>query len=159
MAGGFLADRFCKRSVMLGVKIFELLIMSLVFAGLWSWNKYLLLAGVFFMGLHSAIFGPSKYGSLPELLPQKKLSWGNGILELGTFMAIILRTVAAAVRPEQIRGRQWLSGVVLVVASPFSGSSHVLASRRFRRRIPLKKFNPNFPAEIDASAPRDARRP
>ena len=42
------------------------------------------------MGTHSAIFGPSKYGSLPELLPERKLSWGNGILELGTFMAIIL---------------------------------------------------------------------
>ena len=46
MAGGFLADRFSKRSVMLGVKVFELLIMSLVFAGLWTWNKHLLLAGV-----------------------------------------------------------------------------------------------------------------
>ena len=71
MAGGFLADRFSKRSVMLGVKIFELLIMSLVLAGLWTWNKNLLLAGVFLMGTHSAFFGPSKYGSLPELLPEK----------------------------------------------------------------------------------------
>ena len=42
------------------------------------------------MGIHSAIFGPSKYGLLPELVPTEKLSWGNGILELGTFMAIIL---------------------------------------------------------------------
>src|ERR1041385_5300378 len=95
MAGGFLADRFSKRSVMLGVKVFELGIMALVLAGLWNWDKNLLLAGVFLMGTHSAIFGPSKYGSLPELLPEKKLSWGNGILELGTFMAIILGTVAA----------------------------------------------------------------
>ena len=39
MAGGFLADRFSKRSVMLGVKIFELFIMSVVFAGLWTWNQ------------------------------------------------------------------------------------------------------------------------
>src|SRR5471032_488683 len=61
MAGGFLADRFSKRSVMLGVKVFEMLIMSLVFAGLWTWNKNLLLAGVFLMGTHSAFFGPSKY--------------------------------------------------------------------------------------------------
>ena len=115
MAGGFLADRCSKRSVMLGVKLFEMLIMSLVFAGLWEWNKNLLLTGVFLMGTHSAVFGPSKYGSLPELLPEKKLSWGNGILELGTFMAIILGTVAAALMSEHFRGRQWLSGVVLVV--------------------------------------------
>jgi acyl-[acyl-carrier-protein]-phospholipid O-acyltransferase/long-chain-fatty-acid--[acyl-carrier-protein] ligase len=50
----------------------------------------LVLVCLFFMGLHSAIFGPSKYGSLPELLPEKKLSWGNGVLELGTFLGIVL---------------------------------------------------------------------
>ncbi len=67
------------------------------------------------MGTHSAFFGPSKYGSLPELLPEKKLSWGNGILELGTFMAIILGTVAAAADVANIfTDEQWLSGVVLI---------------------------------------------
>ena len=45
------------------------------------------------MGTHSAIFGPSKYGLLPELLPEQKLSWGNGVLELGSFLAIIRGTV------------------------------------------------------------------
>ena len=48
------------------------------------------MTAIFLMGTHSAIFGPSKYGLLPELLPEKKLSWGNGVLELGTFLAIIL---------------------------------------------------------------------
>ena len=48
------------------------------------------------MGVHSAFFGPSKYGLLPELLPEKQLSWGNGLLELGTFVAIILGFPAAA---------------------------------------------------------------
>src|SRR6267142_586654 len=109
MAGGFLADRFRKRSVMLGVKVFELFIMLLVLAGLWTMNKHLLLASVFLMGTHSAFFGPSKYGSLPELLPERKLSWGNGILELGTFMAIILGTVAAAVLSQKLHGEQWVS--------------------------------------------------
>ena len=147
MTGGFLADRFSKRSVMLGVKIFELFIMSLVFAGLWSWNKYLLLAGVFLMGTHSAIFGPSKYGSLPELLPEKKLSWGNGILELGTFMAIILGIVAAAAMSEQFRGRQWLSGVVLIALAVI-GFIACLGITKIPAANPAKKFNLNFPAEI-----------
>ena len=147
MAGGFLADRFSKRSVMLGVKIFELLIMSLVFAGLWSWNKNLLLASVFLMGTHSAVFGPSKYGSLPELLPGKKLSWGNGVLELGTFMAIILGTVAAAMMSEHFRGRQWLSGVILVVLA-VAGFFSCLGITKIPAANPQKKFNPNFPAEI-----------
>ena len=147
MAGGFLADRFRKRSVMLGVKFFELLIMSLVLAGLWAWNKNLLLASVFLMGTHSAFFGPSKYGSLPELLPDRKLSWGNGILELGTFMAIILGTVAAAVMAQQFHGRQWLSGLILIVLAVI-GLVACLNITKIPAANPQKKFNANFPAEI-----------
>jgi acyl-[acyl-carrier-protein]-phospholipid O-acyltransferase/long-chain-fatty-acid--[acyl-carrier-protein] ligase len=147
MGGGFLADRFSKRSVMLGVKTFELLIMAVVFAGLLTWNKYLLLGSVFLMGTHSAIFGPSKYGSLPELLPDKKLSWGNGILELGTFMAIILGTVAAALMSENFRGRQWLSGIVLIILAVV-GFIACLNITKIPAADPSRKFHANFPAEI-----------
>jgi acyl-[acyl-carrier-protein]-phospholipid O-acyltransferase/long-chain-fatty-acid--[acyl-carrier-protein] ligase len=147
MAGGFLADRFSKRSVMLGVKVFEMLIMSLVFAGLWTLDKNLLLAGVFLMGTHSAFFGPSKYGSLPELLPEKKLSWGNGILELGTFMAIILGTVAAAILSQKLQGRQWISGLVLIALAIF-GFVSCLGITKIPAANPQKKFTPNFPAEV-----------
>jgi acyl-[acyl-carrier-protein]-phospholipid O-acyltransferase/long-chain-fatty-acid--[acyl-carrier-protein] ligase len=147
MAGGFLADRFSKRSVMLGVKVFELLIMSLVLAGLWTLNKNLLLASVFLMGTHSAFFGPSKYGSLPELLPEKKLSWGNGILELGTFMAIILGTVAAAILSQKLRGDQWISGLLLIALAMF-GFITCLGITKVPAANPQKKFNPNFPVEV-----------
>jgi len=47
-----------------------------------------LLTVVYLMSVQSAFFGPSKYSLLPEMLPESKLSWGNGILSLGTFMAI-----------------------------------------------------------------------
>jgi acyl-[acyl-carrier-protein]-phospholipid O-acyltransferase/long-chain-fatty-acid--[acyl-carrier-protein] ligase len=147
MAGGFLADRFSKRSVMLGVKIFELGVMSLVLAGLAWTDKNLLLAGVFLMGMHSAFFGPSKYGSLPELLPERKLSWGNGVLELGTFMAIILGTVTAALLAEQFRGRQWISGVLLIFLA-LAGLAACLGITRVPAADPARKFHPNFPAQI-----------
>src|SRR5476651_155784 len=147
MAGGFLADRFSKRSVMLGVKMFELLIMSLVFTGLWTLNKNLLLASVFLMGTHSAFFGPSKYGSLPELLPERKLSWGNGLLELGTFMAIILGTVAAAVLSQQLRCSQWVSGLILI-ALAVVGLISCLQITKIPAANPQKKFTLNFPAEV-----------
>jgi len=147
MTGGFLADRFSKRSVMLGVKICELGIMTIVLIGLAAWNAHLLLAGVFLMGTHSAIFGPSKYGSLPELLPEKKLSWGNGIIELGTFMAIILGTVAAAAMSQAFRGHQWFSGVLLI-ALAVVGLISCLQITKVPAANPQKKFNPNFPAEI-----------
>jgi acyl-[acyl-carrier-protein]-phospholipid O-acyltransferase / long-chain-fatty-acid--[acyl-carrier-protein] ligase len=147
MAGGFLADRCSKRSVMLGVKMFELVIMSLVFAGLWTLNKNLLLASVFLMGTHSAFFGPSKYGSLPELLPERKLSWGNGILELGTFMAIIFGTVAAAILSQKLRGEQWVSGLVLIALAVF-GFVTCLGITKIPAANPQKKFSANFPAEV-----------
>jgi acyl-[acyl-carrier-protein]-phospholipid O-acyltransferase/long-chain-fatty-acid--[acyl-carrier-protein] ligase len=147
MAGGFLADRFSKRSVMLGVKIFELAVMALVLAGLWRTDKHFLLAGVFLMGTHSAFFGPSKYGSLPELLPERNLSWGNGILELGTFMAIILGTVTAALMAEKFHGRQWISGILLI-ALAFVGLTTCLGITRIPAADPAKKFHPNFLRQI-----------
>ena len=77
MTGGFLADRFSKRRVVLGVKVFEIFVMSLVLFSLASRHLYLTIFCVFLMAVHSAIFGPSKYGLLPELLPEKKLSSWN----------------------------------------------------------------------------------
>ena len=147
MAGGFLADRFSKRSVMLGVKIFELAIMSLVLFGLWKLNKNVLLGCVFLMGTHSAFFGPAKYGSLPELLPERKLSWGNGILELGTFVAIILGTAAAAILSQRLDGRQWVSGFILIGLAVV-GFCTCLGITRVPAADPAKRFNANFPAEV-----------
>jgi MFS family permease len=71
MAGGFFADRFSKRDVTVTIKCAEIAIMSIAMIGLWRHNIPLMLASVFLMSMHSAFFGPSKYGLLPELLPEK----------------------------------------------------------------------------------------
>jgi acyl-[acyl-carrier-protein]-phospholipid O-acyltransferase/long-chain-fatty-acid--[acyl-carrier-protein] ligase len=71
------------------------------------------LSAVFMMGCHSAIFGPSKYGILPEVLPHDRLSWGNGILELLTFLGIILGTVAGAFFAEALAGVPGVAGLIL----------------------------------------------
>ena len=71
MTGGFFADHFSKRRVVLGVKVFEVFVMSLALFSLATRQLYLTIFCVFLMGVHSAIFGPSKYGLLPELLPEK----------------------------------------------------------------------------------------
>src|SRR5437867_4452611 len=114
MAGGYLADRYSKRTITICVKIFEVVVMTVALAGL-AWGYLpLLLACVFLMGTHSAFFGPSKYGLLPELLPERRLSWGNGLLELGTFMAIILGTVAAGFMATLFRHNQSWSGLLLM---------------------------------------------
>jgi len=143
MAGGHLADRYSKRSVMIGVKVFELGVMAFAMVGFifdnWRW----LLAGVFFMGIHSAIFGPSKYGSLPEQLPEKRLSWGNGLIELGTFVAIILGMIVAGELADKFGHRQVISGVILMTLAGLGflcslGVQHVPAAD------PKHVFEPNF---------------
>ncbi len=114
MYGGFLADCYSKRLVTLWTKIGEVVIMMLVTLAFWSGNLYFSMALLFLTGAQAAVFSPSKYGILPELLPEKKLSWGNGVLELTTFVAIILGTVAGAVLVEDLRTRLYLAGLVLV---------------------------------------------
>ncbi len=147
MAGGFLADRFSKRTVSIGVKVFEIGVMLAALSGLYLHQLPLLLSCVFLMGMHSAFFGPSKYGLLPELLPEHRLSWGNGLLELGTFMAIILGTVAAAFLSTHFRAQPAWSGVFLMLLAGL-GLATSLGISRVPAAAPLKKFQPNFPAEV-----------
>lgn len=142
MTGGFLADRYSKRSVMTAVKFCEIGIMTLALAGLAFGNVFLQIASVFLMGVHSAIFGPSKYGSLPELLPEKKLSWGNGILELGTFMAIITGTMLGGILFDSFKGQQHFSGFVLIALAAF-GLMTSFGVTKIPAANPAKKFNPN----------------
>ena len=143
MAGGFLADRFSKRTISVGVKVFEIAVMLLALAGLIRESMPVLLVCVFLMGVHSAFFGPSKYGLLPELLPEKKLSWGNGLLEFGTYTAIILGTVAAGLMAEHFRGHQGRSGVILI-ALAFIGLTVSLGITRIPAADPNRKFHANF---------------
>jgi acyl-[acyl-carrier-protein]-phospholipid O-acyltransferase/long-chain-fatty-acid--[acyl-carrier-protein] ligase len=89
---GHLADVYSKRSILVTVKVFEIIIMALACVAFFFGHIGPMLAIVFLMGLHAAFFSPSKYGILPEMLSEKDLSRGNGLLEMSTFMAIILGT-------------------------------------------------------------------
>jgi acyl-[acyl-carrier-protein]-phospholipid O-acyltransferase / long-chain-fatty-acid--[acyl-carrier-protein] ligase len=147
MAGGFLADRFSKRSVTIGVKVFEIFVMFLALTGLATKHLYLTISCVFLMGVHSAFFGPSKYGLLPELLPERKLSWGNGILELGTFLAIIGGTVAGGWLCKTFSTQPAWSGMLLVALAVFGlftsfGITPVAAAD------PAKQFRANLLADL-----------
>jgi acyl-[acyl-carrier-protein]-phospholipid O-acyltransferase / long-chain-fatty-acid--[acyl-carrier-protein] ligase len=143
MSGGYLADRFSKRTICVGVKAFEILVMSIALVGFIEVRLPLLLFCVFLMGVHSAFFGPSKYGLLPELLPEKKLSWGNGLLELGTFTAIILGIVASGLMAEHFRGHQGRSGAILI-ALAVAGLIISLGIARVPAADPQRKFQANF---------------
>lgn len=86
---GHLADLVSKRRVLIGVKLFEIAIMLFGLTTLLSnWTEGMLLV-VFLMGLHATIFGPAKYGIVPEMLGDRDLSRGNALLEMSTFVAIV----------------------------------------------------------------------
>ena len=147
MGGGFLADRFSKRSVTIGVKFFEIFVMFIALAGLLMNQIYITIGGVFLMGVHSAIFGPSKYGLLPEMLAEKKLSWGNGVLELGTFLAIIGGTVAGGWLCKTFSSAPEWSGIILIGLAT-AGLFASFGIAKVPAADPAKKFNANFIREL-----------
>jgi len=147
MAGGYFADHFSKRSVTIGIKVFEIFCHA---AGVERAGGQSALAGHrlrFLMEVHSAIFGPSKYGLLPELLPERRLSWGNGVLELGTFISIIGGTVVGALLCKAFAGRQGWSGAVLVGLAGL-GLFTSLGISKVPAADPAKKFRANFLADL-----------
>jgi acyl-[acyl-carrier-protein]-phospholipid O-acyltransferase/long-chain-fatty-acid--[acyl-carrier-protein] ligase len=114
MTGGYFADRYSKRSVTIGTKFLELGVMAFTILGLYLGNLPMECASVFLISMEAALFGPSKYGLLPELLPDNRLSWGNGVIELGTFVASISATMAAGIMAERYRGREAIAGFLLL---------------------------------------------
>jgi acyl-[acyl-carrier-protein]-phospholipid O-acyltransferase/long-chain-fatty-acid--[acyl-carrier-protein] ligase len=115
MFGGWMADRFSKRHVMIGVKTMEIGIMIFATLALASGNLNLQLAAICLMGVHSAFFAASKYGSLPEVVPVEKLSWANGVIEMLTFLAAIFGTLAAGWLAVAFADRPAWPGVILLV--------------------------------------------
>ncbi|MDI1347976.1 MFS transporter [Aquabacterium sp.] len=87
------ADKHDKAFIMRSVKLLEVGIMVLAGIGFWLELVPLLLGCVFLMGLHSTLFGPVKYAYLPQHLSERELTGGNGMVEMGTFVAILLGNV------------------------------------------------------------------
>jgi acyl-[acyl-carrier-protein]-phospholipid O-acyltransferase / long-chain-fatty-acid--[acyl-carrier-protein] ligase len=151
MAGGYFADRYSKRSVTIATKYMEIGVMSFATVALALRSLPMEAAAVFLISSQAALFGPSKYGLLPELLHEEKLSWGNGVIELGTFLAAITATMAAGFLAVAFRGRQMWSGILLLGFTCLGllaslGISHVPAAD------PAKRFRWNPLGDLTAQA-------
>jgi 1-acyl-sn-glycerol-3-phosphate acyltransferase len=93
---GQLADKFEKGQVARAVKLFEIGIMCLAAWGFMANLLWPLVSALFLMGLHSTMFGPVKYAYLPQHLRREELVGGNGMVEMGTFVAILLGQILGA---------------------------------------------------------------
>jgi 1-acyl-sn-glycerol-3-phosphate acyltransferase len=91
---GQLADKHDKAVLIRFVKSLEIAIMLLAAWGFVRHDVVVLLACVFLMGLHSTLFGPVKFAYLPQHLNEREITGGNGMVEMGTFVAILLGQVA-----------------------------------------------------------------
>lgn len=147
MAGGWLADRFSKRQITIWTKLMEIASMVLAAAGLAAHSLPLSLAALTLVATQAALFGPSKYGLLPELLPEKRLSWGNGVIELGTFLAIIVGTVAGAAMAEHFHGHEVYAGYALLALAA-AGLLSSLGIDRVPAAAPEKRFRLNFVSDL-----------
>jgi MFS family permease len=93
---GQIADKFEKSKIIRLVKVFEIWIMVFASAGFFLHNLWLLATALFMMGMHSTLFGPVKYAYLPQHLKEHELIGGNGMVEMGSFVAILLGQVLGA---------------------------------------------------------------
>lgn len=94
---GQMADRYEKSAIIRKVKLAEIGIMAMAALALWfGWYEGLLIL-LFLMGTQSTFFGPVKYAILPQVLSDDELVGGNGLVSMGTFVAILLGTIAAGV--------------------------------------------------------------
>jgi 1-acyl-sn-glycerol-3-phosphate acyltransferase len=94
---GQLADKYDKAKLTQFVKLFEIGIMLVAGFGFFLKSPALLFLALFMMGLHSTLFGPVKYAILPQHLKKEELVGGNGLVEMGTFLAILLGEILGGV--------------------------------------------------------------
>jgi len=147
LAGGYLSDRYSKKIVAVGTKVAEVLIMVLATFALVQGNVVFIMAVIFLMSTQSAFFGPAKYGSLPELLPPEKLAWGNGVIGMGTNMAVILGMVAAGFISDRFGASTATAGLVLVGLA-IIGLLCSLGITRVPSSNTSKQFRVNFASEL-----------
>jgi len=137
LPAGALSDRVSKRSVILWMKMTEFALMSLGAVVLFflPGNTAATFGVLALMGVQSAIFSPAKYGILPEILPAARLSSGNGLLELWTFVAIIAGTAVAGPMLGLAEGLSEESSKTAALA-PFLLAILAIVGWHFARSIP-----------------------
>lgn len=114
---GQLAEKIEKTRIIRWVKLFEIVAMTIAAAGFITHHVSLLLVVLFMMGLHSTVFGPIEYAILPQALKPAELVGGNGLVEMGTQLAMLLGMVAGNLLMGVAHAGPWLSaGATIAVA-------------------------------------------
>ncbi|MFO1242459.1 MAG: MFS transporter [Rickettsiales bacterium] len=123
---GQIADKYDKARMIRIIRFTELPCMVFGSVSFFTGNEWVMLAALFFLGIQATFFGPIKYGVLPEILPEDELLGGNGLVEAGTFLAILIGTITGGLLILRENGMIIVS-LVMVSASLISwGASYFL---------------------------------
>jgi len=130
---GQIADKYDKARLIRYIKLLEVAIMAAAAAGFFLHNTVFLMVILFFLGLQATLFGPVKYSIIPQHLAEDELVGGNAMVEMGTFVAILIGTIIGALLTQTANSALWLSVCVCLVAV---GDTPRASSSRRRRRSP-----------------------
>ena len=144
---GYLADVINKRSVLIVTKSFEILAVTWGLFSFFTGRIELMFVGLFLMASHSTFFSPAKYGIMPEMMPPEDLSSANGLLEMSTFLAIVMGTAVGSIMYSVWKANLAIIGGILVAIA----TAGTIASFGIPRVPPSgskKKFKLNPFSEI-----------
>lgn len=116
---GQVCDKFSKTQVIRWVKLIEIAIMTLALFGFVAGSPSFLLFVLFLMGTQSTFFGPAKFSLLPQALKRSEVMEATGLVEMGTFLAILLGTILGGILAPSLGDQvgAWILGVVLITLS------------------------------------------
>ena len=113
---GQLADKYDKALIARLTKLLEVAIMAVAAAGFWLHSLPVLMTALFLLGLQAALFGPVKFAILPQHLHPDELVGGNALIEAGTFVAILVGTLAGGLLAGAVAQPMWIAVGGLLVA-------------------------------------------
>jgi acyl-[acyl-carrier-protein]-phospholipid O-acyltransferase/long-chain-fatty-acid--[acyl-carrier-protein] ligase len=146
-SAGILADRLSKRTIITFAKGVEILIILFAVAAIWVESEIASYMALFCLSAGAAIFGPSKYGIIPELVEQKMVSKANGSITSFTYLAIILGTFLASFLTD-VTNKNFVIVCSFCLVIAVIGFITSLGIKRTAAQNSTKKINPFFLYEI-----------
>jgi acyl-[acyl-carrier-protein]-phospholipid O-acyltransferase / long-chain-fatty-acid--[acyl-carrier-protein] ligase len=144
---GVLADRLSKRNIIVNMKFVEIAIMALSILSIYLKSEITTYILLFLMGSQSAIFGPSKYGIIPEIVPSDRVSKANGALVSLTCLATIFGTFLASFITD-ITNKNFILSALLCVVIAIIGTLTSFGILHTEAKKSTKKINPFFLYEV-----------
>ena len=149
---GYVSDRFSKRSVIVGCKIAEILVMLLGTLSIWCQSPLLIFASLTFMGAQSAMFFPAKMGALPEIVKPNKLSPANGFYNMmtvvGTLFGMFIGSWLADMTAPQGTENTWSMIGAVVIGLAVIGTIFSLMIEPLKVANPERPFPKNAPRSM-----------